>query len=86
MRVRTVTRMVRRPERRGATAQEIFGSNVRSLRLELGLSQEELANRTGLHRTYVSSVERGQRNISLDGIRRLAEQLGVSASDLLRGV
>jgi transcriptional regulator with XRE-family HTH domain len=47
------------------------------------LSQEALAERTGLHRTYMGSVERGERNVSLDNIYRLAEALGVSAGSLL---
>ena len=70
----------------GASARDTFGSNVRRLRAERGLSQEELAARAGLHRTYVSSVERGQRNISLDNIKKLADQLGIAASELLHGV
>lgn len=48
-----------------------------------GLSQEELAARAGLHRTYVSSVERGERNLSLANIHRLADALGVPPSSLL---
>lgn len=60
-----------------------FGLAVRVRRTKLGLSQDELAHRTGLHRTYVGSVERGQRNVSLLNIRALAEGLGVAASKLL---
>ena len=60
-----------------------FGIRVRSARLALGLSQEKMALDCGLDRTYVSSVERGKRNVSLVNIHRLASALGVTASDLL---
>lgn len=59
-----------------------FGRRVRELRQPLGLSQEELADRSGLHRTYVGSVERGERNISLDAIYALSRALGVQVRDL----
>ena len=61
-----------------------FGAAVRTRRVALGVSQEELADRAGLHRTYVGDVERGIRNISLTNITRLAAALGCKASDLLR--
>ncbi|WP_329326444.1 helix-turn-helix transcriptional regulator [Streptomyces sp. NBC_01689] len=60
-----------------------FGQNVRKLRVEAGLSQEQLADIARLHRTYIGSVERGERNISLVNIYRLAEALGVSSRHLL---
>jgi transcriptional regulator with XRE-family HTH domain len=60
-----------------------FGERVRARREQLGLSQEELASRAGLHRTYVGSVERGERNISLENIHRLAKALGVDAGQLV---
>lgn len=63
-----------------------LGSRIRKLRTALFLSQEELADRAGLHRTYVGAVERGERNISLDNILAIAKALKVSASELLRGV
>jgi transcriptional regulator with XRE-family HTH domain len=61
-----------------------FGLAVRARRQGLGLSQEELAARADLHRTYVGDIERGRRNVSLNNIRRLAAALGCSPSDLLR--
>lgn len=61
-----------------------FGDRVRALRLELGVSQEKLAFDCGLDRTYISGIERGKRNVSLVNIHRVAEALGVSASDLLQ--
>jgi transcriptional regulator with XRE-family HTH domain len=71
---------------RATTDRAVFGSNVRRLRTERGYSQEELAERSGLHRTYVSSLERGQRNVGLDNIKKLAAALGVKASELLDGI
>lgn len=60
-----------------------FGHCVKDARLALGLSQEKLALDCGLDRTYISSVERGKRNVSLINIHRLAEALGISPTDLL---
>lgn len=61
----------------------LLGRNLRRLRLAAGLSQEDLAERAGLHRTYVSSVERGNRNLTLESIYSLAAALGCDARDLL---
>lgn len=61
----------------------IFARNLRKYRGLHGLSQEKLAEIAGLHRTYVGSVERGERNISLDNIERLANALGINVVDLL---
>ena len=60
-----------------------FGARVRERRKECGLSQEELAHKSGIHRTYVSSVERGERNIALVNIVALAAALGVDAGVLV---
>lgn len=60
-----------------------FGRALRQLREARGFSQEELAFRSGLHRTYVSSTERGARNISLLNIEKLAKALEVKIEDLL---
>lgn len=62
----------------------ILGANVRALRLKLGLTQEQLAEKSELHRTYIGGIERGDRNISLKNIIRLAEVLSVSPSELLK--
>ena len=62
----------------------VFARNLRSARQTRGISQERLAELAGLHRTYVSSVERGQRNISIDNIERLAKALATTAEALLR--
>lgn len=60
-----------------------FGSSVRTRRLEQGWSQEELAHRAGLHRTYIGSVERGERNLALSNAYALADALGLHIHDLL---
>ena len=63
--------------------QTAFGLSVRACRKRLGLSQEELAAISGLHRTYIGSVERGERNVTLQNIFVLAHSLRTSASDLI---
>jgi transcriptional regulator with XRE-family HTH domain len=71
------------PPKRQLSARLIFARNVRKERLARILSQERLAELSGLHRTYVGSVERGERNISIDNIERLANALDVHVVDLL---
>ena len=61
-----------------------LGSNLRRLREAKGLSQEAFAFEAGVHRTYISDIERGARNPSIALVAKLAIALGVSASDLLR--
>jgi transcriptional regulator with XRE-family HTH domain len=63
-------------------ARAEFGRRVRELRQAQGLSQERLAEIAELHRTYVSSLERGQRNVSLENIHALARALGVAPREL----
>lgn len=63
--------------------QASFGARVRQLREDAGLSQMRLAEAADLHPTYVSSVERGHRNVSLVNIHRLAQALSVAPRDLL---
>lgn len=59
-----------------------FGEHVRVLREQLGVSQEALAAEAGIHRTYMGGVERGERNICLKNIVRLAKALGVPTREL----
>ena len=61
----------------------IFGENVRKYRNERNLSQEAFAEECGLHRTYISGIERFQRNVSLDNIQRIAEALNIPPYKLL---
>ena len=63
--------------------QQILGSNVRKLREAKGWSQEDLGEKSDLHRTYVSGIERGVRNPTLTIIFKLAGALGVEASKLI---
>lgn len=66
------------------TLRKNFGNRVRELRKKLGLSQEELGFKSNIHRTYVGAVERGEQNVSLDNIGRLAKHLKVSLSELFK--
>ena len=63
--------------------QKILGANVRALRIEQNLTQEQLAEKCDLHRTYVGAIEQGARNVSLKNIVRIASTLGVEPADLL---
>lgn len=63
-----------------------LGGRIRDVRKVLGISQEELAHLSGMHRTYISSVERGERNISVLNLLSLAGVLGVDAGDLVTGL
>lgn len=72
-----------RPKDRKTNLQKAFGDHLKSRRLEKGLSQEKLADLADLHFTYVSSVERGERNISLENMGKLAKALKCKISDLL---
>ena len=63
--------------------QKTVGRNLRAYRLGRGLSQEAFADQLGVHRTYMGGVERGERNLTLKSLERLAEQIGVEARELL---
>lgn len=63
-----------------------FGEHIRNLRKKVGWSQEDLAEACGLHRTYVGAVERGERNVSLLNIAKLARALRVKPADLLKDI
>lgn len=65
------------------SARSRLARHLRALRAERGLSQEGLADLAELHRTYVGSIERCERNVSLDNVERLAHALAVDVSDLL---
>jgi transcriptional regulator with XRE-family HTH domain len=67
-------------------SQIIFGENVRRLRKKIGWSQEQLAEACNLHRTYIGSIERGERNVSLRNIVKIALSLGVKPANLIGGV
>jgi transcriptional regulator with XRE-family HTH domain len=58
-------------------ALKVFASNLKKYRNQLELSQEEFAEKAGLHRTYISAIERERRNISLDNIQKIADALGI---------
>lgn len=73
----------KRPKERKTDLQTKFGKVVRNKRLSQGLSQEGLAEVAGMHFTYVSSIERGERNISLANIEKLAKALKCSMKELM---
>ena len=64
--------------------QKVLGRNLRRYRLERGDSHEDFADRMEVHRTYMGSVERGERNLSLRSVEKFAEFLGVDPLELLR--
>ncbi|MDD3721210.1 MAG: helix-turn-helix transcriptional regulator [Lutibacter sp.] len=66
--------------------QRKFGLVLKELRLEKGLSQESLANQSDIDRTYISDIEKGERNISLKIIERLSETLQISLSELFKKI
>jgi len=61
-----------------------FGNKVRQERMKLGWSQEELAERAGVHRTYIGMIERAEKNITLENIEKIAKALGISIERLIR--
>lgn len=63
--------------------QKVLGENLRALRRERGLSQEDFADALGVHRTYMGGVERGERNLTLKSVERIADRLGVDPASLL---
>ena len=61
---------------------KVFGTNGKKYRTRLGLSQEAFAEKCGLHRTYISAIERFRRSIALENVQRIAEALGVETYKL----
>jgi transcriptional regulator with XRE-family HTH domain len=66
--------------------QQQFGDKLKKLRKQKGLSQERLASKCGLHRTYISDIERGSRNVSLKNIERIAKALKININELFRNL
>lgn len=64
-------------------ARRLLAANLRRLRQELGLSQEDFAEKLGFHRTYISSIERCQRNVSVDNLDKMARALKIKVALLL---
>lgn len=65
------------------TIRARFGRHLRALRVTKNISQEKLADLAGLHRTYLSSVERGERNVTIETVEKLANALGVPLTKLM---
>ena len=64
--------------------KKIFSNNVRKYRVKQNLSQEELAEKAGVHRTYIGSVERGERNITINVMEKICTALGIPINDLFK--
>lgn len=63
---------------------KVFGMNVKRYRIEMGLSQEAFADKCNLHRTYISAIERFQRNVSLENVQRIADALEIESYKLIQ--
>ena len=63
-----------------------FGNKVRERRVELGLSQEELGSRAGVHRTYIGMIERAEKNITLENIEKISKALKLNLDDLMKNL
>lgn len=61
-----------------------FGKNTREIRTHRGISQEKLADLSGLHRTYINSIENGKRNVSIENIEKIAKSLNVKITDFFK--
>jgi transcriptional regulator with XRE-family HTH domain len=70
-------------KKKAPKGRQILATNMRARRADLGLSQEKLAELADMHRTYISTVERAQRNIGVDGLERIAKALKLSMAELL---
>jgi transcriptional regulator with XRE-family HTH domain len=64
--------------------KKIFSNNVRKYRIKQNLSQEELAEKAGVHRTYIGSVERGERNVTINVMEKICAALGIPITDLFK--
>ena len=72
------------PDAPPSPLRRVFGANVRNRRKALNLSQEELADLAGVHRTYMGAVERAEKNVSIDNMDRISTAVGTTAAELLR--
>lgn len=64
----------------------LYGNKVRSERMKQGLSQEQLASKAGVHRTYIGMIERAEKNITLDNINKISKALKINISDFFQGI
>lgn len=76
--------IMKNSEKKISKLQSLIAINVKKFRLTKGLSQEEFADLCGYHRTYIGSIERAERNITVSTLEALAEALSIEPSDLLR--
>lgn len=71
-------------EKKSGIARQTFAKNIKTVRTAKNLSQEKLADLSGLHRTYIGAVERGERNVSIDNMERIANALAINIISLLK--
>ena len=71
-------------KKKAPKGRQILAANMRARRAVIGISQEKLAELANMHRTYVSTVERSQRNVGIDGIERIAKALKLTMAELLQ--
>jgi transcriptional regulator with XRE-family HTH domain len=76
----------RKPKEKNKAVQQALGQRIRELRSKKGWSQEGFADICGLHRTYMGSIERGERNLTIVSILTVAQHLGMTLSQLLTGL
>jgi transcriptional regulator with XRE-family HTH domain len=67
----------------GTPVKKLVGKKIRLFRKKLDISQEELGFRSGLHRTYIGAIERGEYNLTIENLEKIAKALGIKSKDLL---
>ena len=69
---------------RPTPTRRVLGKRIKTLRKKAGLSQEELGFKAGIHRTYIGAIERGEQNVSIDNVHKIARALKIPVKDLFK--